>query len=437
MEEAILNNREIAILIWVAIGLVIILTKKSLRQSFISVINAAFAYKLVICYLSAVLYSAIGIPILYRLKLWQFTELKETISWLVTVASVTLFKINQVDEKKNYFSEAVKDNFKFTVIIEFITSAYSFNIVYEFLLVPIILFLVVMQVFASNDKKYQPIKAITTWLLAIIGGSTIFYSFYEIINHFHNFVKIEKFHQFIVSPFLSIWFLPFLFMFARYMKYGTTFVAMGFALKSPSLLRYAKRQAVWYFLFDKEGLERWKGSLFRLEIKTNNDIRSSIKEIKNLQKIEKNPPVINRDTGWSPYEAKDFLKDQGFTTGYYTELYGEWAALSSYIPLEKTVLSDTICYSVIGNRSTVHTLELVLSKHLSPDIPTATSQLLNYAKILFKKALKDEMPFDIEYAILQSSIESASKNNITVSVRKDKWADENKGYTLLFSIKHG
>ena len=59
-----------------------------------------------------------------------------------------------------------------------------------------------------------------------------------------------------------------------------------------------------------------------LEITDKQGVQDTLREVKETLKIEKNPPVITRAEGWSPFAARKFLEEYDLTTEDYHRTMG-------------------------------------------------------------------------------------------------------------------
>jgi hypothetical protein len=359
-----LNNRESAIAIWIGLVVILALFKKDMRDSLGGLAKLFFSRKIFGMYFLSIGYSCVGIYFLYRCHAWTIHELKDAILWCTVTIVSTMMKLTSEHNKKNqhFFKEALKEVFKFTILIEFITETYTFGLITELILVPVMVLIGGMQALAVNDAKYKTVKSFLYYLVIAYGLSLLVHAVYEIIRHFHEFASLEKLREFILSPALVLWFLPWLYVLSNYMRFETAFIMLKFSLPEKRLRRIAKRKAFFAFLFDVEGLERWKMRLNFYSPENALGIDRSIADIKALQKIEKNPPLVDPLNGWSPYEAKDFLKADGIETRYYENAYeDEWSASSPYTKIDDDFMADGIAYYVSGNRHIAKELELCLT----------------------------------------------------------------------------
>lgn len=434
-EIEVLNNRETAISIWLTLLLIFLFLKRDVRGSFTSLVRSIFAYKIVTSYLLSVLYTSIGIYLLYRLDGWTSHQLKDAILWCTLTIMKTLLRNNEVNEKKDYFKVALKENLKFTLIIEFISETYSFPLIAELILVPTLVIMSSMLAFVQYDKKYSNIIPFINWMLILIGLASITHALYEIITHFGEFANADKLREFLLPPYLAIWFLPWLYLMSIWMRFETAFIRFNFKRMDKPLHNLAKRTAILNFLFDPEGLERWTMDLQRRAIETPSDLKESLSCLSAMRSAEKNPPEVDPASGWSPYAAKDFLKEKGITTRYYQNVYeDEWSASSTYIKLEEDFLSNHIAFYVSGSREIAKKLTLIISINSAQHEKNGLARFELYARTLFSKACIESFPATVAKKIRSTRNASFDSGNYKITLEKEDFRNSKHQYSYSLNI---
>ena len=117
-----LNNREVATAIWMLIFVAWAFSKKEVRSVFGNVLDA-FAKRVILVPFSLLIINTLAsIWVLNQIGLWDSTQTKNSFLWFVGVAVVTFFRINKIADDRHYFKNAIKDNLKIIVFIEFLES---------------------------------------------------------------------------------------------------------------------------------------------------------------------------------------------------------------------------------------------------------------------------------------------------------------------------
>lgn len=432
----ILNNRETAIAIYAIIALSSAIFISKIRNSIFSLFRSFFQLKILATNILAILYSSLGILILHFLNLWTFEQIKEALLWILFPLIKTMINISEVRKNKNYFQEAIYENFKITIFLEFIINFYSFSLLIEMIINPIILILAIIFTTSTLNKKYALLTKVSKFIISFITILIITITITQITKHFHEFATIKTLREFITAPFLAIWILPFIYLMSVYMQYESAFILLQFDLPDLKLRKNAKWQTLLKFNFNLEGLERWNTYLNLIKIKNETDISASINEIKRLQKIEKNPPIIDDKMGWSPYLAKDFLKDLGISTNFYQNYYeNEWTASSNYIKVTESDFNpNTIAFYVYGDEKIAKKLELILDINSNQNNVRAIELFCMYIQYLFLKALGEKLPVNVIRSLRKKKTLQIIHSQYHISITKDIWQKDK--FTLGFIIEH-
>ena len=118
----LLSNREEATLIWLSIFLIWILFKKDIRISFIRLLKSLLAKKILIILSGMLLYVFLIIISLYKIKIWDTFLIKDTTFWIFGSAFILLMNTTEAPKDEHHFRKIIFENFKLTLILEFIIS---------------------------------------------------------------------------------------------------------------------------------------------------------------------------------------------------------------------------------------------------------------------------------------------------------------------------
>ena len=94
----IFSNREIAIAVWLTIFFIFFARKRSLRESIVDLLKAFFDKRILIVIFLMSLYIIFVTWLLSYSGLWDSSQIKNTIIWSATVATVMLFRANIISE---------------------------------------------------------------------------------------------------------------------------------------------------------------------------------------------------------------------------------------------------------------------------------------------------------------------------------------------------
>lgn len=434
MEE--LNNREIATAVWLAAFAAWAFSKKEVRSSFGSVLDAFAKRQILIPFTLLIFHTLAVIWLLSRIGIWDSNQIKNTILWFIGVAAVSFFRLPKIADDRNYFKKAITDNLKIIVILEFLVNFYTFSLVVELVFVPFMALLGALLAVSQTDEKYALVEKVLNRLVEAIGVAIIVYSTYRMITDFGDFAKAQTFYDFTVPIALSILLLPLIYVFHVYMVYEGIFARMQFSIKDENIRKYAKRTSVVKYNLNIPALKRWADALSREDIIDSSDVDELHKEVARLEAEEKNPPAVPFDVGWSPYKIALVLEEMGLRTGHYKKLYeNDWFASSPYLEIGEGVPPNNIAYYLEGNKEAVCRVKLKMNINEPEHAIEAHNTLCELAFTLHSRALGEEMGYEYKNAILNGTDKEGCVNTKMVKVTMEHWPN-NRGYDVGFSISN-
>ena len=432
----IFNAREIATAAWSICGIIFLIAIPKIRTQLLAAIKALFSRKLIVIYELMAIYVSLLIFLLFKSDLWNVGLLKDSFIWIFLAGIPSIFQTTKIKSRKKYFRHALGDVLRFTTIVEFLVNRYTFSLIAELIIVPISFFLFALLAFTEKGNKFHSAKRLLRFLITFFGMYLLLYALVKVIANFHDFATKETFDEFLIGPILSLGFIPFVYFLSLYMTYQSALILLNRDIKDGELERYARRKAVFYFKLNTDGLQRWRNSVALQSLISKSDIINSMIEITRLKKIEKDPPHILSELGWSPYRAKEFLSRDGIDTSYYKQIdNNEWSACSTYIKLDNNLIPNDIAYYVDGDSNVAKKLTLSLSVHSPENSIDAHEKLLGFAKSLHRLSLFSEMPRVIEKALRFGLNKTKVIGKKEISVVKNQWSNHlRSGYEMEFSI---
>lgn len=239
-----LNNREIATAIWLTIILLWALSNSSIRRAFLEVLKAFFNKKIIIPLTAMLLYIVLMVLAFKKIGFWDVSATKDTILWTLGSAFATYFSINKVAQDSSYFKNVVLDNIKFVLIMEFVVNLYSFSLPAELIVMPVVTFIAMLNVFAESKEEYKKVSKLLNFILGVFGLYLLAFTFREIVLDFQNFATIKNLRDFFLPPLFSIVLLPFVYVMALFMQYEMLFVRINIANKNLDNAKFAKRKVI-------------------------------------------------------------------------------------------------------------------------------------------------------------------------------------------------
>lgn len=428
------NNRELALLIWIVVFLTWVVTRPQVRRAILPLLKAALQLKLSIIYGVMAAYTALIVYLLYRNGLWDSSQFKNTILWFLTVGLFSLKDIVKPGQI-NYFRKTATDVVSLTAILQFITGVYTFSFVTEFILVPVAALIGGMIVVAEKKPEYVSVKKIFNWILVLAGLYTIAFTIYKIATDFKTFANRGTLNDFLIPGALSFLFLPLVYLLSLYAVREGAFAGLRNQLP-PKLLRLARWYTLRNFAFNRNDLRRWRKYVSLRRVESKEDLVRTIEFIKQLKKIEKNPPIIPIEIGWSPYKEKEVLATEGLITSYYQPyIEEEWSASSNYFEIDDDIISNNIAYYIEGNSHAVETLKLNLNVNDPKKANSSHTKMVSCAKLLYRFALNEDISKTILDALIIGTGKKLQIGDKFISVYKNCWPEHRlKGYNIKLTI---
>ena len=260
------------------------LFNRDIRKSFLDVFKKAFFdIKILSSIFFMIAYTAGIVFVLYQINSWNISLLKDTVVWFCFTAIVVCFNLVTSETDQNLFRKVIVDTIKIVIIIEFIVNTYTFSLVGELVLIPVVTFILILGVVAKTDEKNSSVAKLTNGLLIIIGIVILIFAISNVVSDYKNFVSLDTLRKFLLPPLLTILFLPFIYFMILFTAYDDLFNQLNLGYeKSKKLKRYAKRKIIKHCLLSfkkvKKALNMNTYNL--MHIRNEEDVDKMIKDLK-------------------------------------------------------------------------------------------------------------------------------------------------------------
>lgn len=241
---SILSTREWATLIWGCIFMLYVLCHREIRKSSWNVIVIFFDKKLRILWEIILLYVLTITIVFCYLPIWENIYIKDIIIWFLFSGLIYCMNAVSSEADKTYIKKILKDNLKFTMILEFFMSTFTFNIWIELAIIPFITIITVMNVIAERKEEYKSVNKLLDSVLAIAG----FWIFYETIK-----IRINEYKQLNIINTLVSFMIPIAYLILiilleyaleLYSKYELLFLRMTFKEEKDKKTKIRHRVAI-------------------------------------------------------------------------------------------------------------------------------------------------------------------------------------------------
>ena len=432
---ATFNNRELAIGLWVAAGLLFCLTRTDLRKGLWSVLRALSAQKLLIFFGIIAVNVAALCWLLAAIGLWSTAQIPATILWFVIAGCVMGGRALQAQEDDGHFRGLLKGSLRLGGVFEFIVVAQSFGIVTELALVPILFLLGAMLVMSEAKPEHAQVKTLLEFLLAAIVGIFLWNSISSIWGQPEQFFTTDTGRNFIFPILMTIGCIPIFYVLYCYSHIEQTRIQINQkSFQSDDLKQYARKRFFLIFMLRPWLLRRAARQFHILPAKSNCDVDQIVNDILNYERREEKPPEIDPTDGWSPYLARDFLVEHGLGTNDYHKGYAEYWASANYVDLDDHILPNNATFYIEGEEGVVKTLKLTGKFRDEFDSELGMVKLRAIAHCLCQKAIGNaEVNLDTLLPDADDFKASIDISGATIAVSADRYPSD-KGYEVFFEI---
>lgn len=241
---SILSTREWATLIWGCIFMLYVLCHSEIRKSLWNVIVIFFDKKLRILWKIILLYVLTITIVFCYLPIWENIYIKDIIIWFLFSGLIYCMNAVSSEADETYIKKILNDNLKFTIILEFFMSTFTFNIWIELAIIPVITIITVMNVIAERKEEYKSVHKLLDSVLAIAG----FWIFYETIkigiNEYKQLNIINTLVSFMIPIAYLILIIPLEYALELYSKYELLFLRMTFKEEKDKKTKIRHRVAI-------------------------------------------------------------------------------------------------------------------------------------------------------------------------------------------------
>jgi len=435
----ILNNREIAIALWLILAATYIYAAKGMREVRSAFKELAFVFQsrpLMIVFTLAAAYTAAMVYLLLDWELWNTDQLKNTVFWFFSVGLLTIYRLDKIKIDPHFLKNSLIGNLRVLAILQFVIGIYSFPLLAEFFLVPFMIVVGMMIPIAESDTKYLQVKKLLSGTVISFGLFTLAYTAYMLATDFKALGQEKTFYDFIVPALLTVMYLPFVFAMMTYSTYETVFMRLQFTVQDRRLRRLAKFYAVILFNFRLDAISRWADHITRVEVVSHKQLLSTFIHLRQVKKLEKMMPEVVDSQGWSPYLAKEFLLGEGVSTGHYNLIFADqWCASSKMYEIGDDLLCDNFAYYVEGVEGVAKVLKIKLNVNDKNRARQANERLLVLSRVLIRESLGIGISDSVKDALRFGAPCRESHGDKQIIVEKADWGGHKLGgYDLNIKV---
>ena len=217
-----IDNRELALLIWLGAGLALFLLLGSLRSILFDIIRIVLNPVLVIPVLLMAGWVGGTVFAAVRVGWWEAELATETAEWFVGTALVLMFSVNESLSEERFFRRTMIGAVKVTVLVAVFVNLYVFSLWIELILLPTLTVLLMFSMVPSQ-QRFACAKALIDWVLALAGFVLFSYVAFQVVADWQDIDKAGALRKFALPVWLTIGIVPFVYLFSLYVAYEGAF----------------------------------------------------------------------------------------------------------------------------------------------------------------------------------------------------------------------
>ena len=341
----------------------------------------------------------------------------------------------QAKEDDHYFRSLFRGSLKLGVAFEFIVVAYTFSLATELVLVPALFLLGSMLVISDTKPEHKKVKGLLEFVLASFAALLVWNSLSSTWASPEGFFTPDTGRNFVLPILLTIGSIPVFYLLFCYSHIEQARIQIDQkTFQSDELKRYARKRFFLTFMLRPWLLRRATRQFHILPAKTNVDVDQIISDILDYERKEEEPPAVDPALGWSPFDARDFLKAYGLRTNDYHEGHDEYWGSSEYIDLDFHILPNKAVFYIEGIDGVVKTLKLTGEFMNDFGGSEAVQKLREIGVALCHKAI-GRADIDIEVIIPNAQVFESQQNIEGTTIRA--WGERypsQKGFEVYLTL---
>ncbi len=225
------NNREWAILLWLAVGLIWLLRGRKVRSDAFGLLKSFLTPKIFGPFLGLLGYITLEIWLASKTLLWDSSLTKDAIIWTITTGVVLFFNFAEASKRPQFFRRRLLTAFEIVVFLEVFTNLFVLSLPAELVLQPILVMLGLLSAAApfvasrnpAREDSYLKVGRFMTNGLAVAGFSLLLFSIVQLLANWNSLDKGNLAQQFALPVWLTIGVLPYVYFLSVYANYDTIF----------------------------------------------------------------------------------------------------------------------------------------------------------------------------------------------------------------------
>ena len=208
----LLNNRELATLIWLAVAVAWVLSLRAIRPGITGILKILVDPLFLLPLLGMLGWIVLEILAGWKLALWNTGFVSNTVVWTVSTALVLYFNVDKAVEDPLFFRKTAKGTLGVSIFVEFFINLFVFGLLEELILQFVLAILVIPIAFSGQKPEFQQGKKVLNGLLT---GAVFLLLGYTIVQFYAQWAQLDRqalLLKLVLPAWLTIGILPFIYV---------------------------------------------------------------------------------------------------------------------------------------------------------------------------------------------------------------------------------
>ena len=254
-----LNNREAAMLVWLGLIVLGLLSRRDLRGSLRSVVVSVLQPAILILLSALAAWIGLELWVATRVGLWNTSLTKDVALWTAGSAGVLGFHAIQKASDTRFFRNTARGTLRVAVFVEFFLNLYVLSLVGELVLQLVVAVLSMMAAFTDFKPGYGSVKALCQGVLSLIVLALVGYTVGQMYLCWAHIDRSSLLLELVLPIWLTIGLLPFLWILSALVVYETAFVSVDREARDRGSRWRSRLALLWELRFKRQAIYQFRG----------------------------------------------------------------------------------------------------------------------------------------------------------------------------------
>jgi hypothetical protein len=239
-----LNDRQIATLLWIGLVLAAVLIWPTGRKSLVDITRTFLSRKIWPVFALLALWSLALVLVGRRIGIWTDALAADTWFWFFTTAVVLLFNLNRVSKEPGFFKRTAKETFGFTLIFGFLSDLYVLSVPVEFVGQGILAVLAGVSAVAAHQREAADARRLVDGCLSVVGLTILALALFSLVTNWSNDEAPDLARDLLMPAWMTLGVLPYIYVVALYAGYQMVYTWIDFRNEASFKARCSAKAAV-------------------------------------------------------------------------------------------------------------------------------------------------------------------------------------------------